>query len=59
MLQIEPLGPALERLPAVVRAIVERQTGRISPTAFEFIATSEQIVIVQRFMTRLPELLAG
>lgn len=46
-------------LPAVVRAIVERQTGRISPTAFEFIATSEQIVIVQRFMTRLPELLAG
>ncbi len=45
-------------MPAAVRAIAERHTGRIDPRAFEFIATNAHIDTVRAFMARLPQLLA-
>jgi Family of unknown function (DUF6178) len=44
-------------IPAAMTAILERQTGAISPTLFEFIATNEQIRAVGAFMTQLPDVL--
>jgi hypothetical protein len=46
-------------LPAALRAVIERQTGAVSATAFEFISATGQIVCVRAFMERLPEVLAG
>jgi hypothetical protein len=46
-------------IPDVVTAIVERQTGRVDPSAFTFIATEAHIDAVRAFMARIPELLAG
>jgi hypothetical protein len=40
-------------------AIVERRTGAVSATAFEFISTTAQIDMVRAFITRLPGLLRG
>ena len=42
-------------LPEALVATLERRTGAVSATAFEFIATLEQIGAVERFMTRLPQ----
>jgi hypothetical protein len=44
---------------ASLTAIVARHTGSVSATAFEFIATREQIGLVLRFLSRLPALLGG
>ena len=44
-------------LPAALRAILEGQTGAVSATAFEFIATAGQIRDVRAFVDRLPEVL--
>jgi hypothetical protein len=44
-------------IPAALSATVERRTGSISPTAFEFISTSSQIRQVQAFMLGLGDLL--
>jgi hypothetical protein len=44
-------------VPAALSATVERRTGAISPTAFEFISTSRQVRQVHAFMHRLGELL--
>jgi hypothetical protein len=44
-------------LPAALTATVEGRTGAISPTAFEFIATTSQIGEVRAFMDKLPDVL--
>jgi hypothetical protein len=44
-------------IPAALSATVERRTGTISASAFEFISTSSQIRQVQAFMLGLGELL--
>jgi hypothetical protein len=46
-------------IPAALRAVVERQPGTISATAFEFISTRAQIDLIGRFLTRLPDILRG
>ncbi len=46
-------------LPAALVALVERRTGAISATAYDFIASRAQIDTVRRFLERLPDLLAG
>ncbi len=44
-------------VPAALSATVERRTGAISATAFEFISTSGQIRQIETFMSRLGDLL--
>lgn len=44
-------------LPATLTAILERRTTPVSPTAFQFIATTAQIDDVRAFMKALPGLL--
>ena len=44
-------------LPEAVTAILERRTGAVSATAFEFISTTAQIRQVRAFMAKLPVLL--
>ena len=44
-------------LPAALRATLERHTGAVSATAFEFISTPGQIGDVRAFVERLPGLL--
>jgi hypothetical protein len=44
-------------LPDALSAVLEGRTTRVSPTAFDFIATSAQIGEVRLFMRKLPELL--
>ena len=44
-------------LPAMLTATIERRTGAVSATAFEFISTTDQIATVRRFMARVPEAL--
>lgn len=38
-------------------AVVERQRGAISPTAFQSISTQRQLDTIRAFMARLPDLL--
>jgi len=45
-------------LPAALTAVLERRTTSVSPTAFEFISTTEQIGDVRHFMRVLPDLLS-
>jgi hypothetical protein len=45
-------------VPAALVAILQGRTTRVSPTAFEFIATAAQIADARQFMRRLPELLS-
>ena len=45
-------------LPAALTATLERRTGAISPTAFEFISTTVQMEQVRAFMARLPDILS-
>lgn len=45
-------------LPAALTAILERSTAPVSPTAFEFISTTEQIENVYSYLRKLPDLLA-
>jgi hypothetical protein len=40
-------------------ATVEGRLGAIAVTAFDFIATKDQIEAIRTFLTRLPELLSG
>ena len=44
-------------LPAAATAILERRTGAVSPTAFEFISTTGQIREVRAFMGKLLDVL--
>ena len=44
-------------LPAALRATLDRQTGAVSATAFEFISTTAQIRDVREFVEKLPDLL--
>ena len=44
-------------LPAAMRATLEGRTGAVSATAFEFIATTGQIVEFERFVAKLLDLL--
>jgi hypothetical protein len=46
-------------IPAALVATVEARTGAVSPTAFEFISTADQIDLVRQFTARLPEILRG
>ena len=46
-------------LPAALTAVLERRTTSVSPTAFEFIATTTQIGEIHRFMRTLPDLLSS
>jgi uncharacterized protein DUF6178 len=46
-------------LPAALRAVLERRTTRVSPTAFEFISTTVQIGDIRLFMRMLPGVLSG
>ena len=46
-------------LPAALTATLERHTGAVSATAFEFIATTDQVGKVRAFMAKLPDALAG
>lgn len=46
-------------VPAALMAVVDEQTTTVSPTAFEFISTAEQIDAIHIFMRKLPEVLAG
>lgn len=46
-------------LPAALTAILERRTGAVSATAFDFISTPAQIEVVRTFMRKLPDTLAG
>jgi hypothetical protein len=46
-------------IPAAMMAVVSGRTTTVSPTAFEFISTAEQIDAVRSFMQKLPEVLAG
>jgi hypothetical protein len=45
-------------LPEALRAVLERRTTPVSPTAFEFISTPAQIGDVRLFMKMLPEVLS-
>jgi hypothetical protein len=44
-------------LPETLTAILDRRTGSISPTAFEFIATGRQVQRVREFAESLLETL--
>ena len=44
-------------LPAALKATVERHTGAVSATVFEFISTQAQVEEVRAFARALPELL--
>jgi hypothetical protein len=44
-------------LPAALTAVIEGRTTTVSPTAFEFISTADQISDVRTFMRKLPDLL--
>ncbi|MGE3507924.1 MAG: DUF6178 family protein [Vicinamibacterales bacterium] len=44
-------------VPAAVSAVVDRQRGAISPTAFQFISTRRQLDTIRAFLARLPDLL--
>jgi hypothetical protein len=44
-------------LPETLTAILERRTGSISPTAFEFISTARQVERVREFAATLPDML--
>jgi hypothetical protein len=46
-------------VPAALTAILERRTTSVSPTAFEFIASTAQIGDIRVFMRMLPALLSG
>lgn len=46
-------------LPAALRATIERRTGSISATAFEFISTRAQVDEVWTFLSRLEEILSA
>ncbi len=46
-------------LPAALTAVVERRTTSVSPTAFEFISTADQIGDIRLFMRTLPDVLSG
>jgi hypothetical protein len=46
-------------LPAALTAVLERRTGPISPTAFEFISTTAQLGDIRLFLKALPGLLSG
>ena len=46
-------------LPAALTAVLERQTKPVSPTAFAFISSKDQIGDVRVFMRTLPGLLSG
>ena len=45
-------------LPAALRAILEGRTTNVSPTAFDFISTADQIGDVRVFMRKLPDVLS-
>jgi hypothetical protein len=45
-------------LPATLRAVLERRTTSVSPTAFEFISTTAQIGDIRLFMRTLPSVLS-
>jgi len=45
-------------LPAALTAVLERRTTLVSPTAFEFISTTDQIGDIRLFMRTLPGLLS-
>jgi hypothetical protein len=45
-------------LPATLTAVLEHHTTLVSPTAFEFISTTDQIGDIRRFMRALPGLLS-
>jgi hypothetical protein len=45
-------------VPAALTAVLERRTTSVSPTAFEFISTTEQISDIRRFMKMLPDVLS-
>ena len=45
-------------LPAALTAILEGRKTSVSPTAFDFIATAEQIAGIRSFMRKLPDLLS-
>ena len=45
-------------LPAAMTAVLERRTTPVSPTAFEFISTTAQIVDIRLFMRMLPRVLS-
>jgi hypothetical protein len=45
-------------LPAALRAVLERRTTSVSPTAFEFISTTAQIGDIRLFMRALPGVLS-
>jgi hypothetical protein len=45
-------------VPAALTAILERRTTPVSPTTFEFISTTAQIVAIRRFMRMLPGVLS-
>jgi hypothetical protein len=44
-------------LPVALRAVLEGRKGAVSATAFEFISTTDQMVIVRAFVEQLPEVL--
>jgi hypothetical protein len=46
-------------LPAALTATLERRTGAISPTEFEFISTRSQLGKVREFMARFLDTLSG
>jgi hypothetical protein len=46
-------------VPQALVAIVDRRIGAIDVSAFDFIATKEQLEIIRTFLTRLPELLSS
>ena len=43
--------------PAALTAIIDRRSGAISATSFEFISMRDQIDLVREFMVRLPDML--
>jgi hypothetical protein len=45
-------------IPAALTAILEGRTSSVSPTAFDFVATTAQIGDIRAFMRRLPEVLS-
>jgi aminoglycoside phosphotransferase (APT) family kinase protein len=45
-------------LPAALTAVLEHRTTPVSPTAFEFISTTDQIGDIRLFMRTLPSLLS-
>ena len=46
-------------MPAALTATLERRTGAISPTEFEFISTRSQLGNVRKFMARFLDILSG